>query len=98
MTAARSARATRDADGPIVLGPYAMANKTLVNPSMDSTDRRIDVHYPVGGSNGSFPLIAYAHGFTNNATDYLRLFTSLVSFGYVVISPWACFRGCVDDE
>lgn len=78
-------------------GPYNMTNVTLINQRMDSSDLRVDVYFPVTGGNGSFPLIAFAHGLKNRPTDYLQLFSGIVSFGYVVVVPWACYVGCKDD-
>ena len=64
---------------------------------MDSSDHRINVVYPA--ENGSFPLIAYAHGLDNDAgKDYSDLFSGLASFGYVITAHFACKEGCKDDR
>lgn len=73
-----------------------MANVTMFNPAMDSSDRHVDVFFPAEA--GSYPLIAYAHGLDNRPSDYTRLFRGLVSFGFVVACHRACHTGCHDDK
>ena len=88
-----------------ITGPYKMASTTLQNvATLDSSDQRVNLHYPVTtnntpiNDNHSFPLIAYAHGLDNAATDYTKLFESLVSFGFIVAAHWSCLEGCSDDK
>jgi dienelactone hydrolase len=45
-----------------------------------------EVRYPTGG-NGPFPLIVFAHGFTEIPDAYTRLLDTWVRAGYVVAAP-----------
>ena len=94
--AAAALQQINDEDPAPIKGPYTMSNVTLTNPAMDSSDRSIDVFYPA--EEGSFPLIAYAHGLDNGPSDYTPQFEGLVSFGYIVVCPRACHTGCHDDK
>ena len=80
-----------------ITGPYNSTTTTITIPTLDSSDRRVDIHYPANYPNKSFPLIAYAHGLDNDVTDYTRQFKGLVSFGYVIFAHYSCKEGCKDD-
>ena len=91
-----------DDDKPI-FGPYLhQSNTTITLSSLDSSDRRVILHFPIDPAtnacypNKSFPLISYAHGLDNEVTDYTRLFTGIVSFGYIIAAHHACKEGCHD--
>ena len=86
------------ATSPVIVGPYKTATTTITLDTLDSSDRRVDIHYPIVQQNESFPLIAYAHGLDNAATDYTNMSTGLVSFGYIVALHWSCKEGCNDDK
>lgn len=81
----------------VIKGPYTATSIMMTNPAMDSSDHSIWVVYPA--ENGSFPLIAFAHGLGNDAAkDYTNLFNGIVSFGYIIIAHKACLNGCSDDH
>jgi hypothetical protein len=101
---ATTAKNQRRLDDKPIFGPYMhQSNTTITLPSLDSSDRRVILHFPIDPAtnasylNKSFPLISYAHGLDNEVTDYTRLFAGIVSFGYIIAAHHACKEGCHDD-
>lgn len=79
-------------------GPLATKHTTVTYDAMDSTNKHIDVVYPDDGGKGKFPLIAYAHGFTDAGySSYTKMMEELASWGYVVTAHLSCKEGCVQD-
>lgn len=65
------------------------SDSNLANPNVD-----VKVYYPgaSGGPNapvstGTFPVLAFGHGFNLNYLDYELICNHLASWGYIVISP-----------
>jgi len=80
---------------PALAGPYDTKIETFKDRRFDWSDTHIDVVYPVTQDNRTFPLISYAHGYSNVADgDYHSLFHTLASWGYVVVAPKTCRYGC----
>ena len=82
----------------VLVGPYTIASSTISIPTLDSSDRRVELHYPANQTNQSFPIVIFAHGLDNEPSDYSKLFAGIVSFGYIITSHHACKEGCVDDK
>lgn len=85
----------------VAKGPYAVKSTRYNDvPRMDVTGRGIDVWYPIGDEGQKFPLIAYAHGFTDGndhtANHYVNHLTELAAFGYIIAASEACNYGCSD--
>lgn len=87
----------------LVKGPYAV--KSTRYPDVDALDSSgashgINVWYPVGAKGQKFPLIAYAHGFTDGgksvANHYDNHLTELAAFGYIIAAHESCDTGCSD--
>mmetsp|Transcript_1789 Transcript_1789/g.4541 ORF Transcript_1789/g.4541 Transcript_1789/m.4541 type:complete len:294 (+) Transcript_1789:70-951(+) len=80
-------------------GPYNTAHATFEFSKLDITNRHIDVVYPIGITGGSrFPLIAYAHGFSDRGlASYPEMWPELASWGFVVAGTLACEDGCFGD-
>jgi len=86
---------TAPAPAPAPEGPYETKLETFSDHRFDWSNTHIDVIYPVTKDNKTFPLISYAHGFSNTADgDYDSLFRTLASWGYVVVAPKTCRYGC----
>jgi len=84
--------------GPKPTGPYKTTYKSFTNSGMDKTNDHIDVVYPVAPAGTVFPLIAYAHGFGDEAYSvYHDLFDEMASWGYVIGAALACKDGCISD-
>lgn len=82
--------------GTVPAGPYAVKTATFSDPRFDWSNTHIDVVYPDATGNQTFPLISYAHGYSNTAYgDYHSLFNELASWGYVVVAPKTCRYGCL---
>lgn len=65
------------------------SDQTLADPSVD-----VRVYYPAtsAGPNatvasGTYPVLAFGHGFNLNYLDYEQICTHLASWGYIVITP-----------
>lgn len=83
------------AASPAPSGPYAITSATFSDERFDWSNTHIEVVYPVGTANQTFPLVSYAHGYSNTAyDDYHSLFNELASWGYVVVAPRTCQYGC----
>jgi len=79
-------------------GPFKTTHTTFTYDAMDSSDKHIDVVYPVVTNSTTFPFITYAHGFTDKGYDsYPQMLDELASWGYVVAIALACQVGCVQD-
>lgn len=77
-------------------GPYKTKHSTFTNAAMVAANKKIDVVYP--DATGSFPLIAYAHGFSDSGySSYPKMSEELASWGYVVTLHQACKDGCLQD-
>eukprot|EP00040_Diaphanoeca_grandis_P016596 m.85858 g.85858 ORF g.85858 m.85858 type:complete len:292 (-) comp25903_c0_seq1:129-1004(-) len=98
LTLALMAVATVSRSGPGT-GPYSTTHATYTYEKMDETSKKIDVCQPVAKTPGQqFPLIAFAHGFMDEAYEvYHDLFEEFASWGYVVAAPLACQYGCLSD-
>jgi len=82
-------------------GEYEVGMADYDVPTLDSTDPRAVVVYPIGNfANGSLPMIAYAHGAGGGGVltypGYKALLDGLASFGFIVIAPRSCSVGCRD--
>jgi len=78
------------------IGPYAIKSQSFSDSRFDWSDTTIDVVYPVGEANQTFPLIVYAHGFGATAYEhYHSLFDTMASWGYVIVAPKTCRYGCL---
>jgi dienelactone hydrolase len=80
-------------------GPYKTNFSTFDCADLDFTNRKIDVVYPLSqNADEKFPVISYAHGFSDTAyTSYTQQFDYLASWGYVVVAPLSCKYGCLGD-
>lgn len=78
-------------------GPYAVGYRDLSfnDATLASPDVDVRVYYPAtsAGANtalasgGTFPRLAFGHGFNLNYLDYELICGHLASYGYVVITP-----------
>ena len=81
---------------------YSTSRTTYRVPTMDITDKTVDVYYPSGAtaSGRRFPLISFAHGLAGGGSvDWLAynpLLSHIASHGYIVASPRACDLGCAE--
>ena len=90
---------------PPTTGPFPVAHKTFEFSELDITDRRIEAVFPTGQGSSRFPLIAYAHGYEDGGANVMGhysgsehpLFENLASWGYVVLAPRSCNKGCLLD-
>lgn len=86
------------------IGPFKTAEKTVTIPTLDSSNRKVDLVYPVadGNTTAPFRLVSYLHGLGGGGIldpiGYYSLFRDLASMGYVVLSPRSCDVGCKDDR
>lgn len=79
-------------------GPFKTTHTTFTYDQMDPTNQHIDVVYPVVTNSSTFPLIAYAHGFSDTGySSYPQMLEELASWGYVVAIALACQDGCIGD-
>lgn len=89
-----------DASPPV--GFFSVGNATYLDEGFQSgsneTTRHMVVHYPSNGtSTDRFPLIVYAHGASAGGlimAGYNVHFSSLASYGFVIIAPDSCMLGC----
>ena len=77
-------------------GPFDTSSTTFNVNTLDRTNQHVDVVYPKEASNRKeFPLIVYAHGFTDSGyATYTQLFEDMASWGYVIAAPLSCRDGC----
>ena len=81
---------------------YSTSRTAYRVPTMDITDKTVDVYYPSGAaaSGRRFPLISFAHGLAGGGSvDWLAynpLLSHIASHGYIVASPRACDLGCAE--
>jgi len=77
-------------------GPFKTKHSTFTYDAMVAANKKVDVVYP--DAKGSFPLISYAHGFTDHGySSYPKMSEELASWGYVVALHQACTDGCTLD-
>jgi dienelactone hydrolase len=85
-------------NGVMVPPPLKSTHTEMRDPGQDATDRTVDVYAPEPVGRSSFPLISFAHGLGGGGTiediAYGRLLRGLAGFGYIVVAPRACDRGC----
>ncbi len=78
-------------------GPFAVKTATVSCPDLDSTDRNIVVWHP---TEGSHPLVSYAHGNGGGGSGTLSshntLNTETASYGYFIVATRSCNTGAID--
>lgn len=82
-------------------GPYAVkATRYDDVEGMDKANKGIDVWYPIGTPGQKFPLIAYAHGYSNGGKTLANVYDNhlreLAAFGYIIAAAEACDVACSD--